>query len=162
MARDGCKLAAIESLDSINNFDILGICESYLNDSVPNSDIELSGFAPEPLRADCNDQNGRPKGGVCLYYKDHIPIKHRPELQLLEECIVAEITIKHKKFFYILAYRSPSQSCEIFQDFIKKLKDVIEKCYAENPFAIILTGDLNASRSPVFWDDEGTESFEGK
>ena len=161
LARDGSKLAAIESLDSIHHFDVLGVCESYLNDSIPNSDIELAGFSPEPLRADCSDQSGRPKGGVCLYYKDHIPLKHRPDLQLLEECIVAEITVKHKKFFYILAYRSPNQSRDTFKVFMQKLKDIIEKISAENPFSIILTGDLNA-RSPVFWDDEGTETFEGK
>ena len=44
---------------------------------------------------------------------------------------------------------------------MQKLKNIIANISAENPFSIILTGDLNA-RSPVFWDDEGTETFEGK
>ena len=161
LARDGCKLAAIEGLDSLNKFDIFGICETYLNDSIDNSDIALSGFSPDPIRADCKESGNRPKGGVCLFYKDHVPLKHRPDLQLIDECIVTEIKIKNKKFFYVLLYRSPSQTREVFLDFTKKLNELLDKLASESPFGIILTGDLNA-RSPSFWDDEGIETFEGK
>ena len=38
---------------------------------------------------------------------------------------------------------------------------MLDKIGDENPFAIILTGDLNC-RSPTFWDDEIIESSEGK
>ena len=38
---------------------------------------------------------------------------------------------------------------------------MIDKVSLENPFAIILTGDINA-RSPSFWDDEALETKEGQ
>ena len=97
LARDGSKLASIECIDSVYKFDLFGICETYLNESVNNSKIELSGFSPDPIRSDFIVKDGRPRGGVCLYFKDHIPLKHRPDLQLLEECIVCEIVIKKQK-----------------------------------------------------------------
>ena len=53
LARDGSKLSLIEGIDSINKFDIFGICETYLNETVSNSKIELAGFSPHPIRSDC-------------------------------------------------------------------------------------------------------------
>ena len=64
LARDECKLATIEGVDSIYKFDLFGICETYLNDSVSNSKIELAGFSPAPLRSDCVVTDGRPRAGV--------------------------------------------------------------------------------------------------
>ena len=55
LARDGCKLTTIEGIDSLYKFDIFGICETYLTDSIPNSEIQLSDFSPDPLRADCKE-----------------------------------------------------------------------------------------------------------
>ena len=51
LARDGCKLAAIESIDSTYKFDLFGVCETYLNDVIQNSEVELSGFSPDPFRS---------------------------------------------------------------------------------------------------------------
>jgi len=161
LARDGCKLAVIESIDSLYKFDLFGICESYLTDSISNSEIKLSGFSPDPLRSDCKQQDGRPRGGVLLYFKDHIPIKHRPDLEIIDECIVAELRIKNKKIFYILSYRSPSQTAQTFSDFMDKLQVLLDGIAKENPFSIILTGDFNA-RSHLFWEDESIDTPEGK
>ena len=88
LARDGCKLAAIESIDSLYKFDLFGICESYLTDSISNAELKLSDFSPDPIRSDCKQQEGRSRGGVLLYFKDHIPIKHRADFQIIDECIV--------------------------------------------------------------------------
>ena len=54
LTRDGCKLATIESIDSIYKFDLFGVCETYLNDLIQYSEVELSGFSPDPIRSDCN------------------------------------------------------------------------------------------------------------
>ena len=161
LARDGCKLSTIESIDSVYKFDLFGICETYLNKSVNNHNIKLAGFSPDPIRSDCIVTDGRPRGGVCLYFKAHIPLKHRPDLELLEECIVCEIIIKHKKFFYILIYRSPNQTPQMLSTFISKLQLLLDKIGSENPLSVILTGDLNA-RSALFWDEESVETAEGK
>ena len=118
LARDGCKLAAIESIDSIYKFDLFGVCETYLNDSIQNSEVELSCFSPDPIRSDCKLVNGRSRGGVLLYYKNHLPIKHRTDLEIIDECIVVELNIKSKNIFYILMYRSPSQTPQVFSNYI--------------------------------------------
>ena len=99
LARDGCKLPLIEGIDSVYKFDIFGICESYLTPAITNSKLIIDGFSPDPIRAD-SPTEGRPRGGVCLFYKDHVPLKHRPDLEVLSECIVCEITIKKKKILY--------------------------------------------------------------
>ena len=39
LARDGCKLSTIECLDSVYKFDLFGICETYLNESVNNNKL---------------------------------------------------------------------------------------------------------------------------
>ena len=103
----------IEALQSCNNFHIFGICESFLNKKIENKEIEINRVSPDPFRADSPLANEHPRGGVCLYYKEHMPINQRNDLQILNECIVAEIKINNnKKMFYVLIYRSPSQSKE--------------------------------------------------
>ncbi len=114
LARDGIKKSYIECLQSSHDVDIFACCESYLNSTNQNvEDLQISGFSQIPFRSDCN-QPGRAKGGVCLYYKESLPIKRRPDLELLDECICAEIN--RKKIIYIVSYRSPSHPSEVFDD----------------------------------------------
>ena len=40
--------------------------------------------------------------GVCLYYKENVPIKERPNLETLPETIVAKIKLNRKKIFIVL------------------------------------------------------------
>ena len=63
----------IESLQNINDFDMFGVCESMLTSNISNEDIYINGFSPEPFRSDkgLNTRNG----GVCLYFKESLPIK---------------------------------------------------------------------------------------
>ena len=78
LARDGIKKSFIEGIDSHYHFDIFGVCESYLTKDVCKKDLVINGFSPEPFRADCADATSA-KGGVCLYYKEHLPIKERKD-----------------------------------------------------------------------------------
>ena len=113
LARQKTKIPQIEALQSEENYDLFGICESFLSKKIKNKDIEIAGFAPDPFRADSPSSEYHPRGGVCLYYKENLPIKHRKNLQLISECIVAEIKLnRNKNIFFILAYRSPSQSSD--------------------------------------------------
>ena len=72
-ARDFARIPLIESLQNINDFDISGVCESMLTTNSLNEDIYINGFSPEPFRSDkgLNTRNG----GVCLYFKESLPIK---------------------------------------------------------------------------------------
>ena len=99
LARDSIKKSYIECIQSVQNVDIFSCCETYLNDKITDNELEIDGFTQFPLRADCK-QEGRPRGGVCLYYKESLPLKRRNDLELISECICAEINLK-RKFIYI-------------------------------------------------------------
>ena len=163
LTRDKCKLNYINAIDAIHKFDIFGVCETYLGPNTEIEHLEIPGFNHLPLRADCSDHEGRPKGGVCLYYKDHLPIKRREDLCSLEETIVVEVRLKNnKKVFLILTYRSPSKSSnQEIDNFCTNLSLMIDKMKEENPLSIILTGDFNG-RSPHFWTEEIVENSAGK
>jgi exonuclease III len=147
----------IESIDSVHKFDIFGICESYLRGSIPPEKLNIQGFA-EPLRAD-SKATGRARGGVCLYYKEHLPLRRREDLEILNELIVVEISLNRKKILIALTYRSPSQSPDQFNEWMAKLESLNDKMMAEKPDSIIFTGDFNA-RSPFFWDGEARQTTE--
>ena len=84
------------------------MCESLLNKDTSDDDIFITGFSPEPFRAD-KSENIR-NGGVCLYFKESLPIKERHDLETLPETIFAEIKFNTKKIFFDLSYCHPNLS----------------------------------------------------
>ena len=94
--------------------------------------------------------------GVCLYFKDSLAIKQRKDLQILDECIISELTLRRKKVFFVVVYRSPSQNAESFYSFLENLELIIQNLKDKRLHCIILTGDFNR-RSNSWWvEDEGT------
>ena len=157
-ARDFARIPLLESFQAEYKFDILGVCESALHSNIPTSSILIDGFSPDPFRADKSDNTRN--GGVCLYYREDLPIKSRTDLATLPETIVAEIKLNRKKIFFVLSYRHPNISISDFKEYISSLQDILENINKENPSAIILSGDFNA-RSPFFWEgDSATKEGE--
>ena len=164
LTREGSKKSMIEGLDSCHKFDIIGLCETYFTDKTADSDIVINGFSEKPFRADCKnaDIDARPRGGVCLYFKEHLPIVNRPDLVLTNETIISEIRLGRKKIFLILSYRPPSMNTVgDVAAYCSHLKDSVDKIAREKPSLVILTGDFNA-RSPLFWSDERLETMPGE
>ena len=157
-ARDFARVPLIETLQSTYDFDLFGICESMLSEKNSNEEIFISGFSPDPFRAD-KAPNIR-NGGVCLYFKESLPIKQRNDLQKLPETIVAEIKLKKKKIFFVLSYRHPNMITDEVVEYMNSLEKIYESIRKENPYVSILCGDFNA-RSPVFWEGD-TENNEGR
>ena len=156
-ARGNIKISLIEAYNSVHRFDVIALSESMLNSSVNNEDIFIEGFSKEVYRSD-HPSNSR-KGGVCLYFREALPIKRRVDLELLQEVIVAEITIARKKIFFITLYRSPSQNSEQFEEFVTNLQTTIDQIQRERPHSLIITGDFNC-RSSQWWEAD-VESPEG-
>ena len=155
------RIPHIEGLDAVKKFDFFGVCETYLNDSIDVNCLKMHGFTNPPFRANCPSANEHKKGGVCLYYKDYLPINCRPELTTLDETLVCEIKLKKKKIFFILSYRTPSQHLATdIDDYCTKLESTLNMVSNENPSAIIISGDFNA-KSRSFWSDEPTENLAG-
>ena len=48
-AHDYARITLIETFQSTYNFDIFGVCESFLSDGISNEDILINGFSPDPL-----------------------------------------------------------------------------------------------------------------
>ena len=157
-ARQFARIPLIETFQATYDFDIFGVCESSLNESIPNESIFIAGFSPDPFRADksVNTRNG----GVCLYFREDLPIKRRTDLELLPETIVAEVKLKKKKIFVILSYCHPNLSSIEFEEYTNALEQIYVLAKKENSSVNILTGDFNA-RSPLFWEND-TETREGR
>ena len=68
-------------------------------------------------------------------------------LKYIEETVVAEISIARKKLFFVVIYRSPSQTTDELQQFINRLQSLIDTLSREKPYALILTGDFNCLSS---------------
>ena len=115
-------------------FDILILNETRLDDSIPNSEIKISGY--DIVRRDRN-RNG---GGVAMYIQSCITFTNRNDLvhESLEQ-ICVEINKPRSKLFLVSSwYRPPNSKIEIFNLFEEflKLVDIEDK-------ELITTGDLN-------------------
>ena len=99
-------------------------------------------------------------GGVCLYFKESLPIKNRWDLAILPETIVAEIKFNKKKIFIVLSYCHPNMPNNEFAEYMCLLENIYESIRKENPTVSILCGDFNA-KSPLFWEGD-TENNEGR
>ena len=151
---DFIKIPLIEAYNSVYNYDIIALSETYIDSSIPNESISLTGFSKDVYSSD--HPNDVKRGGVCLYFKDSLAIKQRKDLQILDECIISELTIGRKKVFFVVVYRSSSQNAESFYSFLENLELIIQNLKHKRPHCIILTGDFNC-RSDSWWlEDEVT------
>ena len=145
-ARDDVKKQLIEVYDAIHKYDIVAVSESMLDSTIKNDDIFIEGFSKDIYRSD--NPSSTKLGGVCLYYRDELPIKRRTDLELLQEMIVSKISLSRKKII--------SQDSEQFESFIDNLQLFFTNLRNENPHCIILIGDFNCRSSQWWADDEDT------
>ena len=146
------------TLQATYDFDMFGVCESMLTGNISNEDILINGFSPDPFRSD-KAPNIR-NGGVCLYFKESLPIKNRCDLAILAETIVAEIKFNKKKIFIVLSYCHPNMPNNEFAEYMCLLENIYESIRKENPTVSILCRDFNA-KYPLFWEGD-TENNEGR
>ena len=128
-----------------------------LDQSISNDDIFIEGFSREIYRSD--HLSNSKTGGVCVYFREGLPIKRRPKLELLQELIVTKFNISSKKVLLITLYRSPGQTNEQYENFVDRLQIMINQIRGERPYCLLLTGDFNC-RSSQWWGDDA-ESPEG-
>ena len=155
-AYDFLRVSLLEAYNSVYNYDLIGIVETHLDSTVDEDRLALDGYT---FVRENHPQNVK-RGGVGLYIKDAIPSRNRPDLVTLPECIVYEIQLHRKKYFFAVIYRSPSQGPEEFDNFAINFELMLSKMRAENPFCVIITGDFNC-RSTQWWEND-TENNEGR
>ena len=135
------KVSSLKAYNAVHRYDIICISKTFLDTSISSNDPSLVLDGYTIIRAD-NPMDLK-KGGVCIYFKETLPLNVLNITQL-KECLVAEILYNNKKCFLVTLYRSPSQSDIEFDDFITNLELLIDNIYNLNPYFIILLGDLNA------------------
>ena len=128
-AHDFLRVSLIEAYNSIHNYDLIGIVETHLDDSISQERLALKGYE----FITCNHQLNIKRGGVGLYIKDSLPKKLRPETATLPESIACELHIDRKKYFFVVMYRSPSQNQQEFDNFMINFEQMLSKISAEEP-----------------------------
>ena len=81
-------------------------------------------------------------GGGCIYYKTFLPLKVI-DIQYLQKCFNFEMKIGEELCTFIVLYRSPSQSQDEFETFLKNFELNIDTILPNNPFLTIVLGDFN-------------------
>ena len=115
--------SALKAFNKTKNFDFICLSESYLDSTLSSDDKNLCLNGYKLIRAD-HPKNLK-QGGVCIYYRETLPVK-TIQLNYLPECLVCEINYDNKKIFFVTLYRSPSQSNDEFDEFLRGFEGVID------------------------------------
>ena len=150
-AHDSIKVSLLQAYITQHNYDIICLSETFLDSSIQSDDekIKIDGYTL--IRAD--HPSDSKKNGVCIYYKEHIPLIKRDDLCTLNNCLVTEIRSQNEKCFLTCIYRSPSQSRDEFENFCLKFDLLLNKLNDEFPFCSIITGDFNVCCSRWWQND---------
>ena len=116
--------------------------------------LEVQGY--DLIRAD-HPSNVK-RGGVCIYYKNHLSLK-LTNINFLHECLTIELNIKNKLCVLIALYRSSSQSHNEFSSFVTNSKSTLQAITLRKPFLTMVLGDFNAKNK--LWFDQDNTSYEG-
>ena len=111
------KIDLLRSLCSVESYDIVAICESWLSADVLNSEICIDGY--NTTRKDRN----RHGGGVLLYIKNSIPYTH--------------LQIQHPDLELIMAATTQ----------ISRLHDILSLLRPQNLSNLVLCGDFNIDQT---------------
>ena len=133
------------------------ICHWNLNSLPTDNFVKVPHLEAYAITHNIDHPRDLKRGGVCIFYKEHLPLISKPNLNCLDECLVCELKIGNKKCFITVLYRSPSQSLEEFERFKTGLESTILNINNSNPFLTIFLGDFNA-KNPLWWSGDISNS----
>ena len=142
------KLTQLKAYNSIYKYDFICLSETYLDSSTPDNLIEIEGY--KLIRADHPDNIKR--GGVCIYYKESLPIRVI-STPYLKEALLLEMDYNNKKVMISVIYRSPSQTNDEFDTFLSNLQLLLNDINYRKPSLSVVTGDFN-SRCSSWWSSD--------
>ena len=138
------KVSLLSAYSSVHKFDIICLSETYLNSETPSDDVNLEIAGYNLVREDHPSNSKR--GGVCVYYKSSLPFRVI-NVKYLQESISFELRIGGKCCKFSCLYRSPSQTQDEFETFLKNFESTLDKIHENNPFMTVVLGDFNAKSS---------------
>ena len=83
-AHEFIKLSLLEGYINVNDTNIIYFSKTFLDSSIPINDNRLSIPGYSMMRVDHPGNTKR--SGVCLYYKEPLPIIRRDDISNLKEC----------------------------------------------------------------------------
>ena len=118
--------------------DILGICETFLNQEISCNQVPIEGF--DHIRKDRSETQDKSGGGVILYVRNTINCKRRTEYEISKiETIWSEITLPNSKpFLLCTAYRPPN----VTSAWIDLLEAELSAAQTSG-LELVLMGDIN-------------------
>ena len=90
----------MKHITRVFHYDIIALSETYLNESIKDEEIRIEGYSREIFRSD--HHNDKIEGGVCSYFKENLRIKRRKDLEITQETVICEISIRRKKVFFCI------------------------------------------------------------
>ena len=93
------------------------------------------------VRAD--HPNNVKRGGVCIYYKESLPVRVI-NLPYLQEALLLELNDQNKKIIISSLYRSSSQNSEEFESFLTNFEHLLSDIEARKSSVSVILGDFNA------------------
>ena len=95
------KLTLLQAYNTIHQYDILCISETYFDSSISNDDTTLS--LPGYNLARSDHPGNVKRGGVCLYYKEKLSLR-MINVSFLSQCVLCEVTLQRQKGYVIVIY----------------------------------------------------------
>ena len=118
------KLTQLKAYISMYKHDFICLSKTYLDSSTPDRLLEIDGYVL--VRADY--PNNIKRGGVCIYYKESLPVRVTG-LPYLKETLLLEVTYNNKKVIVSVIYRSSSQSNSEFDLFLPNFSPLWRRDY---------------------------------
>ena len=120
----------------LSGYDIIGISETHLDNTISNADIVIPGFY-SPIRKDRN----RHGGCVALYISNKMSYVESDDLLSTElEVIWCEIHANCKKFLVGIIYRPPNVLVQYWDHFCLNMEKAMQSA-----IPIFLLGDFNVN-----------------
>ena len=92
------KVSSLQAYNAIHKFDIICLSETFLDSSISLSDPALYLDGYKIIRAD-HPMNIK-RGGVCIYYKETLPL-NVINISQLQESLVVETLFENKKSYLV-------------------------------------------------------------
>ena len=83
--------------NSVYKYDFICLSETYLDSSIPDNLIDIEGY--KLIRA--NHPDNIKRGGVCIYYKESLPVRII-SLPYFKEDLILEMSKNNKKLLFIV------------------------------------------------------------
>ena len=125
--------------------DFICLSETYPDSSIPDNLIDIKGY-----NLVCADHPDIIKtGGVCIYYKDSLPVRIKL-FPYPKETLFLEMIHNNKKVIVSVIYRFPSQNNSKLDSLLTKVHQLLRKINKCKPFLAVITMGFN-ERSPAWW-----------